>query len=201
MTEKYEKIKITLEKGGTEDKEIPAINFIRWRYKKANKTVIDDNNENLPENSANTEDLDNYLNLNEKSKNNKMQTNSKIVEWSDGTMQSIIGKEYFDINLSAMDNCHYAMYDKNNDLFVVKNQVKNRIIIVPSDMTTNMDDRFKNQNENTLKTKLAYSYFDKNEYNKEEFGKKYFKKINTDSLKKNNVGKDQKINFMLKKKF
>ena len=51
LTEKDEKIKITLEKGGTEDKEIPAINFIRWRYKKANKTVIDDNNENLPENS------------------------------------------------------------------------------------------------------------------------------------------------------
>ena len=83
----------------------------------------EDSNENGIQNNftekENTKDIDNYLYLNEKSNstNNKMISNTKIVEWSDGTMQLLIGNEYFDINLSNIDNSRYAIYDKEKHLF------------------------------------------------------------------------------------
>jgi hypothetical protein len=217
LEQKDEKIKLKMEKG-EEEKQIPSINFIRWRAQKttnnainsnhnsSNKNIVKDEDDFLNNNKNNdlnkyektnekdleykNIDLDDYLNLVKKegTQNYKMQTNSKIVEWSDGTLQMVIGSNYFDINPSVMDNCRFAIYDKPNDLYVVKNPVKKRLIIMASEMTKNIEDRFKGSNENSTKTKLAYSFYDKNEFNKSDFDKKrYGKKAPNiiDKLKKN----------------
>jgi hypothetical protein len=154
-------------------------------------------------NKYNSKDIDNYLNLVEKSNNPsniKMISNTKIVEWSDGTMQLLIGNEYFDINKSIIDNSRYAIYDRENDLFNVKNQIKKRFIIVPSDMSSDIDSRFKSTAESSTKTKLTYSYFDKNTFNKEEFAKGRARKSAIDSLKRSNNEKDKILPNFLKRK-
>lgn len=200
LNEKDEKIKIVLDKGVIEEKPIPASNYIRWKYIKYNpnteknnynnNSIVKKSEEDLHIENKNSSEVDNYLNLIEKpNANYKMQTNCKMVEWTDGTLQLVIGNEYFDINVSNMDNSRFAVYDKTNDLYVVKNEINKRFIIVPSEMSSNIDSRFKNQNENSTKTKLAYSYFDKNEYNKEDFAKKRFSKkqpSKIDNLKRTN---------------
>jgi len=229
IDEKDEKIKLKMEKGEVE-KPIPPINFIRWKGQKIlnqnnnhnsnNKNIINDdyefsNNTNKTSHlektnndknniEANDYELDDYLNLVKTAQNYKMQTNSKIVEWSDGTMQMIIGSNYFDINPSAMDNCRFAIYDKANDLYVVKNPVKKRFILMASELTKNIDDRYKGSNENSTKTKLAYSFYDKNEYNKEDFAKKRFsKKVPNpiEKLRKNNDdNKNNNLSKLIRKK-
>jgi hypothetical protein len=167
-----------------------------------NKEKLNDINNEKDINNKEKE-IDNYLNLVEKSNNPsniKMISNTKIIEWSDGTMQLIIGNEYFDINKSTIENSRYALYDRENDLFNVKNQVKKRFIIVPSDMSSDIDSRFKSTAESSTKTKLTYSYFDKNTFNKEEFAKGRARKSAIDSLKRSNNEKDKIFPNFLKRK-
>ena len=89
----------------------------------------------------------------------------------------------------------------SNEIFDVKNQVKKRMIIIPSDMSSNIDSRFKATDDNSTKTKLTYSYFDKNTFNKEEFAKGgRSRKSAIDSLKRSNPEKDKILPNFLKKK-
>lgn len=223
---KDEKIKIPLDNGKLEEKPILPINFIRWKYSRKNnnnnKQIINDDDSDLEnsensnfdkkekegnskENEINNKEIDNYLNLVEKVNNNnsKMISNTKIVEWSDGSMQLIIGKEIFDINLSNIDNSRYAIYDKDNKIFDVKDPVRKRFLIVPSDMTSsNMDLRYKQTGENTTKIKMTYSYFDKNTFNKEEFAKGRSRRSGIDALKRTPAekGRDKILPNLYKRK-
>ncbi len=166
------------------------------------------NNNNKSKNDPNADlnndlELDEYLNLVKSAQNYKMQSNCKIVEWSDGTIQLVIGSNYFDVNPSAMDNCRFAVFDKPNDMYVVKNPVKKRLLIMASEMTKNIEDRFKGSNESSTKTKLAYSFYDKNEYNKEDFAKKrYSKKAPNliDKLRRNPDEGKKDLSSLLKRK-
>ena len=171
-----------------------------------NDNNINDNEGKITEqqiDSNNDNELDEFLNLVKSTQNYKMHSNCKIVEWSDGTMQMVIGSNCFNVNPSAMDNCRFAVYDKANDLYVVKNPVKKRLLIMATEMTKNIEDRFKGSNVSSTKTKLAYSFYDKNEYNKEDFAKKRFsKKVANpiDKLRRNPDEGKKDLSKLLKRK-
>jgi RNA polymerase-associated protein LEO1 len=154
-----ESYQIVNEKGIEETKEIPHSNYIRWRYSKNKQNEV-------------KEKLIKGFNFKD---DRKVESNAKIVEWSDGSLQLIIGEEYFDIKLSKMDNVRYGLKDMENELLIVNTPINHRMIITPSEYSNKNIERSK-YNDSGSKVKLSYHYYDKQSYNKEEFKSKFPKK-------------------------
>jgi hypothetical protein len=172
-----EKIKIKNEKGEEEIKEIPLANYIRWRYR---DTEI---NQNRTEKDAELNKAFGIKNLNP---NKTAESNAKIVEWSDGTFQLIIGEEHFDIMFSNMDNVRFAIEDKEQNLTMINKPIKQRMIMTPTEFSQRTNEKISKQDESSQKVKVVYSYYDKQEYNKDDYSSKYGKKKTNMPLKREN---------------
>jgi len=163
-----ENFNVKNEKGVDEIKEIQLNQFIRWKY---------NNNENLRENI-----LDTTLGI--KNLTNKaISSNAKIVEWSDGSHQLIIGDQHYDILFSEMDNVRFGVRDKS--IVVVNKPTRKRLILTPSEFSTGNKklERVVDTQETSQKTKLAYNFYDKQIYRKEDFSSMFGRKKNNDPKK------------------
>lgn len=59
-----------------------------------------------------------------------MESNTKVVEWSDGTKSLVIGDQIFDIQTEPVVRAHcFAQYSKFN---LLKGQVTSKMIVKPS---------------------------------------------------------------------
>jgi ribosomal protein S19 len=166
-----EAVKIKDQKGEEFEKKIPLLNYIRWRYSEENEIEDDE------ENSENT--LLKRFNLEKKSKKN-LESNAKIVEWSDGTWQLIIGDEHIDITLSDINNTRVGIVNKEKDIVVVSKNIDKKLILKASDYNESNAKKeiatYKNDSKIAgSKVKLVYSYYDNNSYVKEDFGGKFGK--------------------------
>jgi len=170
-----ETIVIKNEKGEEEIKEIPLANYIRWKYK---DTEV---NQNRSEIDAELNKAFGIKNLNP---NKTIESNAKIVEWSDGSFQLIIGEEHFDIMFSNMDNVRFAMEDKEQNLTMINKPIKKRMILTPSEYSQRSNEKISKQDESSQKVKVVYSYYDKQEYNKDDYSSKYGKKKTNMPLKR-----------------
>lgn len=150
------------DKNQDEVKEVPFINYIRWR------------NINSEEKGAKS-----------KSTLKVKESNARIVEWSDGSMQLIIGEENFDIILSNMDNVRFGLRDEDNQMILINKPVRQRMLLTPSEYSSSLRkvDKVIDQDESNLKVKLAYSYYDRQSYNKDEYDNKFQKKKQKDDTK------------------
>jgi hypothetical protein len=159
-----EKTILKNDKNEDEVKEVPLINYIRWR--------------NVNKYDNDMKDQKNNLALKE--------SNARIVEWSDGSMQLIIGEEYFDIILSNMDNVRIGLKDSDNEMILINKPVKQRMLLTPSEYSSSVRklEKVIDQDESNLKVKLAYSYYDKQSYNKDEYDNKFLKKKQKDDMRK-----------------
>ena len=162
-----EALKIIDQKGEEFEKKIPLMNYIRWRYSE-NETEEEVNEENT---------YLKKLNLETKIKR-KIESNAKIVEWSDGTWQLIIGEEMTDITLSDINNIRVGVVNKEKDIIHVGKNLEKKLILKASEFNKK---ELNNSNANITdkttgsKVKLAFSYYDKNEYVKDDFGGKFGK--------------------------
>jgi hypothetical protein len=152
-----EKIAIKNDKGDEEIKNIPPQSYIRWKYS------------NGSDEHSKEKELDSQLGL---SNDYKILSNSKIVEWSDGSYQLVIGDEYFDIKFSEIDNIRFGVSSNDNENIIVNDKVQKRMILTPSE---HRGDRVKHTEDST-KVKLAYNYYNPNEYRKEDYGNTKFGK-------------------------
>lgn len=164
-----ENIKMKDQKGDVVEKIIPFTNYLRWRYsKKETETEEDDNN------------FVKKLEL-KKMTNKKVETNAKIIEWDDGTFQLVVGDEFIDINPSEVKNTRIGIINKEKEVILVGKSIDKKYILRASEY----DGPRKRESipvinkitakDEEKKVKLAFSYYDKNEYNKDEFGGKYGK--------------------------
>jgi hypothetical protein len=153
-----EKIVVKNDKGDEEVKNIPPASYIRWRYSNEN---------DVP---SKEKELDSKLGL---TNDHKILSNSKIVEWSDGSYQLIIGDQYYDIKYSDMDNIRFGISSNNNENIVVNQKVQQRMILTPCE--SQGGDRIKHTEDST-KVKLAYNYYNPNEYKKEDYGNTKYSK-------------------------
>lgn len=155
-----EKIKIKNEKGEDVEKNVPIGSYIRFRY--------DDDLADL------TDEVEQAFGLEETIRDKKLVSNARIVEWSDGTHQLVIGDEYFDIMFSNMENTRFGILNEEQNVTVVNKQVKQRMILTPCEYDYNKKERKVTESqESGSKVKLAYSFYDTNEYKKDDFGGKY----------------------------
>lgn len=148
------------EKGEEEIKEIPPSSYIRWRYSKEKEEGVKNNSEGKL-----TEDL--------AIKNKgQLESNAKIVEWSNGSYQLVIGDEYYDIMFTNIDNVRLGVMDPNG--VIVSNQIKQRILLTPSEQTEmKRTEKLNKTGENSSLVKLAYSFYDKQEYKKDDYNTKF----------------------------
>lgn len=108
-------------------------------------------------------------------------SNAKIVEWSDGSHQLIVGKEAFDIMFSTMDNIRYGI-KANDEVVIINKPVTRRVLLTKQEEDNAQEDdniEINEEYENEKnKVKLSYSYFDKKVYKKEEFSSRYPRRKN-----------------------
>jgi hypothetical protein len=135
------------EKGQEESKNIPLQSFVRWKY-----------SEDKP-NDSKEKELDNQLGI---KTNKQIISNAKIIEWSDGSSQLLIGNEYYDIRLSELNNIHFGI--TTHDSIIVNKPIKQRMIITPLDSK-----REKIAIADAGKVKLAYNFYNPNEYKKDDY--------------------------------
>ena len=98
-------------------KKFNLLNVVRWRY--ADK--------NCPQAFVNTEvtqHLRDSIGYKEKSYDKKIESNTRIIEWSDGSHSIVVGDEYFDMNFSKSKHTH--VYLKSDDLLIHKNKMSQK---------------------------------------------------------------------------
>ena len=180
-----EKVVLKNDKNEDEVKEIPLNNYIRWRN--VNKSQEDE----MAEKEKEREKPSQLLGFKKTDKSKKMESNARIVEWSDGSLQLIIGEECFDVMLSTMDNIRLGIKDPVSQSIVINKPVKHRMLLTPSEFSTGVKkvEKVIDADESNLKVKLAYSYYDKQSYNKDEFSNKFMKKNPKEEIKKINPDK------------
>jgi hypothetical protein len=164
-----EVVKIKDQKGEEIEKKIPLTNYLRWRY-----VLAEDEVEEVEEESFYQKKLEL-----KKKNNKKIESNAKIVEWSDGTWQLIIGDEMIDITQSDIKNTRVGVFNKEKEVVTLNKTIDRKFILKANEYENNkIRETVTNgsmHKEAESKIKLAYSYYDKNEYNKDEFGGKYGK--------------------------
>lgn len=99
-------------------------NFIRWRYVEGQHADVES---------------DKLKSLGMRMVNNKvMESNAKIVEWSDGTKSLVIGDKHFEIQTEPVHSTQcFANYKK---MALLKGQVADKMIVKPSlKATANME--------------------------------------------------------------
>ena len=139
-------IKYMNEHGKEVIKSFNLLNVIRWRY--ANKEAKEPYTE-----TETVKKLRDSIGYTARYPDKKIETNTKIVEWSDGTSSLVVGDEYFDMIHSKSNNTH--VYLKSDDLLVHKHKVENKVIIKPSNISKrahkailkNVNDRTKHLNQ------------------------------------------------------
>ena len=213
-----EPIILTDEKGNLIEKLFSYNSFIRWSYEE-NNLNIKENGENIDNTEKDILDLFNIKEL----ENKNIISNSRIVEWSDGSYQLLIGSDYYDININNASGIRYGINsDKNHCLLVGKN-VNKKMIVKKSTYNENNKIRresytyedikqFKTLDENKNKVKTFSSYFNKNKFTREEYTAKpgklmkiarrelmQQKKLES-SLNKNNDDDNNNMNLTKKRK-
>jgi hypothetical protein len=164
-----EAIKIKDQKGEEFEKKIPLMNYFRWKYSENDEEEeIDEENSYLKK-----------LNIVKKSKK-KVESNVKIVEWSDGTWQLVVGDEFVDITQSDIKNTRIGIVNKDKDVITVGKNIDKKFILKASeyDVSTKKEvTSVVNKTDKAAgsKVKLVFSYYDKNEYVKDDFGGKFGK--------------------------
>lgn len=111
-----------------------------------------------------------------------IQSNAKIVEWSDGSRQLLIGDEYFDLMFSTMDNVRFGLKDDDN-ISIINKPIIKRMLLTQSEKDITKEELDKGD---ANKVKLSYSYYDKKTYKKEDFASRYprRKQVNETNLNK-----------------
>ncbi|CAI2380443.1 unnamed protein product [Moneuplotes crassus] len=131
-------IKYKNQHGQEKEKNFNLLNVIRWRY-------TDQTSEPFVETPSVVE-MRESMGYKSRYPSKQIETNTKVVEWSDGTFSLIVGDETFDLNFSKSSNCH--VYLKTDDLLVHKNQVERKCLVKPSKMSKRaMKSILKNVNE------------------------------------------------------
>ena len=159
-----EKIIVKNEKDQEELKEIPLQNYIRWRNIPNNKNEIESEKIN--------KEIDQYKKFGYRriDKSNSIQSNCKLVEWSDGTYHLIVGEDFYDVNISNINNLRLGIYDSEKEITLINQPVEKRMLIKLNEYNSlKKSENLAESIENDRKVKLAYSYFDKTSYNKEEY--------------------------------
>jgi len=108
--------------------------------------------------------------------NKKIETNSKIIEWSDGSYQLVIGDTYFDILISDAANTNIGLLDIENDIVNVGKSIDKKMILMVSEDFEDRDFLETNKHLERSKVKLANTFFDSTHYVKDENMNKYSKK-------------------------
>ncbi|CAI2364808.1 unnamed protein product [Moneuplotes crassus] len=110
------------EHGLIKEKSFNLLNVIRWRYTDSTTEpfVLTDKAKQMQE----------AVGYKPRYPDKQIESNAKIVEWSDGTFSMMIGDEILDLNFSKTTNSH--LYLKTDDLLVHKNKVNRKCLVKPS---------------------------------------------------------------------
>ena len=164
---KYEKEKPLLvknERGHDTEKNIQHKNFMRWRYSEEEDKVKAENCN------------DKIIGIKNMSKK-YMESNSRIIEWSDGTFQLVIGDSYFDIMITDSLSTNLGVLDVENDIVVVGKPISKKMILRVNEDFSNDEDFIKLSNNLTSNnSKLSHNFYDTNQYIKEDNLNKYSRK-------------------------
>jgi hypothetical protein len=158
------------EKGQEEHKNIPLQNYIRWKYT---------DNPETSNNESKELELNKLLGLKTK---RQVISNAKLVEWSDGTSQLVIGDQYYDVKLSDLKNNYFGV--PYNDSIIVNKPISQRMNITPSDLDTKVEVS-QGFGAQASKVKLAYNFYNPNEYKKEDYANVKFSKAKFKEFEKN----------------
>jgi hypothetical protein len=104
-----------------------------------------------------------------------IQSNAKIIEWSDGSYQLVVGNQFFDILFTNMANVRYGVKAKDN-VSVIGGPISRRMLITKAEDHEVKGETLAYDNEDKTQVKLSYSYFDRNTYKKDEFGSRFNRK-------------------------
>lgn len=96
-----------------------AGNVIRWRYSDITNPVQDDNIPSLE------------LGIHHDDKDKEIESNTRIIEWSDGSYQLAVGKQLFDIRFEKDESL--KIFSKLEDYLISKGEVEQKIILVPAE--------------------------------------------------------------------
>ena len=135
--------------------------------------------------------LENYIRW-KYNQNNNLISNAKLIEWSDGTFQLVIGDKFFDVSFTKMNNVRYGI-KINDNISLINQSVTKRMLI-----SKNENDTLKMNYDNVgkSKVKVSYSYF-KEKKNEEKKGYRYSRRRNVN--KDNMLDKKRKRNEKQKK--
>ena len=126
-------------------KSFNLLNIIRWRYTdKAEEPFVE---------TDSVKNMRDSIGYKERYPDKQIESNSKVVEWSDGTYSLVVGDEYFDMNFNPSTDTH--VYLKTDDLLIHKNQVDKKCTVKPSKMSKrahkailkNVNEQAKQQNQ------------------------------------------------------
>ena len=115
--------KYTNEHGKEVNQKFNLLNVVRWRY--SDKGTVQPYEE-----SEQVKNLREFIGYQSRYPDRKIESNTRVVEWSDGTHSLVVGDEYFDMTFSKANNTH--VYVKAEDLLIQKNKVNKKCIIKPS---------------------------------------------------------------------
>lgn len=178
--------KLIDEKGKEVEKSFPFDNFIRWKYADSSKVGNKDKDEVVTK-------LNNLFNISS-SQSKTIISNTKIIEWSDGSFQLLIGSNYFDIIVNESANARLTVEHKDDEhIHLIQDKIRKKMIVRQS-LNTNHKRRESishedlkiltesNQESNRIKT--FHSYFDKNKFTREEYMSKSNKFPSAKSISK-----------------
>ena len=106
----------TSSKESKKNYENPA-NVIRWRYGNHTASFED---KDIP-----SEELGTY-----QTKYRDIESNARIIEWSDGTYQMALGKQLFDLRFEEDDSM--KLFTKLGDYLVSKSEVNKKVFLIPA---------------------------------------------------------------------
>lgn len=163
---------LTDEKGHKVEKIFPYDKFIRWKYSNENKQLSneDDTEKELLH-------LFNLENLQDK----PIQSNARIIEWSDGSHQLLIGSEFFDINVNKVSNTRLGINCDNEHALLLGDSIRNKMIIKRNikfdSKATKRRESYSYEDLRPLKelikedtkVKTFHSYYNKNKFTREEY--------------------------------
>ncbi len=190
---------LTDEKGHKVEKVFPYDKFIRWKYS------TDNNKHNLNEDETEKELLE-LFNL-ENQQDKEIQSNARIIEWSDGSHQLLIGNEFFDINVNKVSNTRLAINCENEHSLMLGDSIRNKMIIKRNmkydskaakrrESYSYEDIRpLKEMIKEDTKVKTFHSYYNKNKFTREEYMSKSGK-ISESLIKKVKRREEEQMNAL-----
>jgi hypothetical protein len=207
--EKYQPedpIILTDEKGQRVEKVFSYENFVRWKYQQNEKNEVEDKCES---------ELLRLFNIEDK-ENKGIKSNSRIVEWSDGSFQLLIGNEFFDITVNNTSNTRFAINSEKEHSLMVCDGIKKKMIIKKNIRNENIPAKrresysyedlrhLKEKVKEDIKVKTFHSYYNKNKFTREEYMSKSNKVsvmlMKQEMKKKENEQKDKETKILNKKR-